>query len=150
MAIVRFLETPQRFGESLSRRENELESLMEDYALGGPFPEFRGVYPPVIITRSGDELILRAELPGMKLEDIDVAISGGSVIIRGERKIDSADECIFHRRERDFGAFSRAVGLPTKVNPDKCEAFYQNGVLKLLLPIEQDLEKKHISVKAEK
>lgn len=147
MALVKLRENPYSRSDSLYRKHGEIEDIMDEPWLGGPFPEFAGVYPPVIISKSGDTLVLRAELPGMKLKDIDVSISGCSIIIRGERYPDLEDTCMYHRRERDFGFFSRAVGLPENVNPDKCEAFYHNGVLKVLVTTKPDKGVKHINVR---
>src|SRR5919204_5377979 len=87
--------------------------------------------PPVDIYENGNhELVLKAELPDMSREDIDITVDNGTLTIKGEKKL-AADvkEEQFHRIERRYGTFSRAFSLPQTIDPNKVSAEYRNGVL---------------------
>jgi HSP20 family protein len=104
--------------------------------------------PPVDIYADGDhELVLKAELPEMTLEDIDVSVDNGTLTIKGEKKF-SADlkQNQFHRIERHYGAFSRAFSLPQTVDPHKVGAEYKHGVLTVRLPLREEAKPRQIKV----
>src|SRR3954466_3883796 len=86
--------------------------------------------PPVDIYQNGDhELVLKAELPDMTREDIDVTVDNGTLTIKGEKKLSSeVKEDQFHRIERRYGTFSRSFTLPRTVDTGKVAADYKNGV----------------------
>jgi len=104
--------------------------------------------PPVDIYQNGDqELVLKAELPDMTREDIDITVDNGTLTIRGEKKL-SADvkEEQFHRIERRYGAFSRSFSLPQTVDATKVSAEYKNGVLTVRLPVREEAKPRSIKV----
>jgi HSP20 family protein len=104
--------------------------------------------PPVDIYQNGDhELVLKAELPDMTREDIDITVDNGTLTIRGEKKL-SADvkEEQFHRIERRYGTFSRSFSLPQTVDPNKVAADYRNGVLTIRLPLREEAKPRQIKV----
>lgn len=104
--------------------------------------------PPVDIFQSGDnELVLKAELPDMTREDIDVTVENGTLTIRGDKKVsaDVKDEQ-FHHIERRYGSFSRSFSLPRTVDTAKVVAEYKNGVLTVRLPLREDAKPRQIKV----
>src|SRR5260370_26935028 len=93
--------------------------------------------PPVdIFQSSNQEVVLKAELPDMTREDIDITVDNGTLTIKGEKKLSSdVKEEQFHRIERRYGAFSRTFSLPQTVDTTKVAAEYRNGVLTVRLPL---------------
>ena len=108
---------------------------------------FTGVYPPVNMSEDEEALYVRAELPGVSAKDVDVSIEGDNLILRGERKIESAQDVNYHRRERAAGTFRRIMTLPVRVNPAKVSAKMKNGVLNIVLPKAEEAKPRQISVK---
>jgi HSP20 family protein len=104
--------------------------------------------PPVDIYQNGDhEVVLKAELPDMTREDIDITVDNGTLTIRGEKKVSSeVKEEHFHRIERRYGAFSRQFSLPQTVDTGKVAAEYKNGVLTVRLPLREDAKPRQIKV----
>ena len=104
--------------------------------------------PPVDIFQNGkDELVLKAELPDMKREDIKITIDNDTLTISGEKKVtDEVKEEQFHRIERHYGSFSRSFSLPPTVDPTKVSAEYKNGVLTLRLPLREEAKPRQIDV----
>ncbi|HWP47186.1 MAG TPA: Hsp20/alpha crystallin family protein [Candidatus Limnocylindrales bacterium] len=103
--------------------------------------------PAVEVYETKDELVVRAELPGMKQSDIDVSVSDGNLIIRGERKRESEiKEENYYRSEWTYGAFRRSIPLPAGTDPNKIKATYQNGVLEVKLPKPEEAKPKQIKI----
>jgi len=109
------------------RLYDEVTRFFED--AGFRRPRTRRTFPPVNIWSMGDQIVLSAELPGMKAEEIDISLNGRMLTIRGERKREPIEEDRFHRRERIFGNFHRSFQLPVEVDADSVQAEYINGVL---------------------
>lgn len=108
-----------------------------------------GEFPPVNIGDCNGDLEVTAEVPGMRLEDIDVSIVGEVLTIRGERKPeDEAAEATFYRRERLFGSFVRSLQLPQLVDGDKAEARYTNGVLSIRIPKAAETQPRRVQIRA--
>lgn len=95
-----------------------------------------------------DDVMVRASLPGVKPEEVDVTITGDTLTIRGESKEENEiKEENYVRKERRFGSFSRCVTLPSGVKADKAEATFENGVLTLKIPKTEEAKPKTIKVK---
>jgi HSP20 family protein len=108
-----------------------------------------GVFPLVNVTEDGDRYYARAELPGIKGDEIDISITGNNLSISGERKIPAEEETAnYHRREREAGKFSRIISLPGEVDAGKVEARVTDGILTVILPKAEAAKPKQISVKA--
>jgi HSP20 family protein len=106
------------------------------------------VFPSIIISTAENRLVVRAEVPGMKLEDFDISVSGDTLTMQGVRVTGKGLEAgWYHRRERESGGFSRAVRLPAAVDGDRAEASYQAGVLTITLPLQEPAKPKEISVR---
>jgi HSP20 family protein len=104
--------------------------------------------PPVDIYQNGDhELVIKAELPDMTREDIDITVDNGTLVIKGEKKLSSeVKDDQFHRMERRYGAFSRSFSLPQTVDPAKVSAEYKQGVLTVRLPLREEAKPRSIKV----
>ena len=105
--------------------------------------------PPVDIFEKLDHLIIRAEIPGVQKEDVDVRIENGVLILHGERKQETeVTEGNAHRMERIYGTFSRTFSLPTTVDTAKVTATYKDGVLEVSIPKVETAKPKKIEIKA--
>lgn len=105
--------------------------------------------PPVDIYEHDNALVVKAELPDMKREDIDVTVEQSTLTIRGERKLSNeVKRDSFHRIERAFGSFSRAFSLPSTVDVDKIQAEYKDGVLTVKLPLRDEAKPRTIQIGA--
>jgi HSP20 family protein len=107
--------------------------------------------PPVDVHENAETLVVKAELPGMKKEDIQVTLHDGLLSISGERKSDvEQKEGETHRTERFFGRFQRSITLTAPVNADKIEASYKDGVLTVTLPKTEEAKPRQIEVSLSK
>lgn len=106
-----------------------------------------GWTPALDMFEDKDNLYVRAEMPGMKKEEIDLSLHEGSLSISGERKQEQkAGEAEVYRAERFFGRFQRTVTLPAPVAVDKVKAQYKDGILTVTLPKTEEAKPKHIDV----
>lgn len=103
----------------------------------------QGMWAPQVETfRRGDKLVVRADLPGLRKEDVNVEVNDGMLTISGERSEEhEEDRDEFYRTERSYGEFSRTVPLPEGVNEDQCDATFKDGVLEVTLPAPKLLER---------
>jgi len=105
--------------------------------------------PSVDISETSKDVIIKAEVPGMEPKDIQVSISGNVLTIQGEKKDEKEEKAEnVHRVERTYGSFYRSIQLPAEVEPDKADAKYKNGILKLKLPKTKEESVKKIEIKA--
>jgi HSP20 family protein len=124
------------------------ESFVRPFGLLGPsrFESFA-----LDMYETENDLVVKASLPGVKPEDIDVSVSGDLLTIKAEVKEEKeVKEENYFRRERRFGTFCRSVTLPIEVDIDKAKAEYENGVLTLTFPKAEAVKPKVIKVKAKK
>ena len=107
-----------------------------------------GWIPALELYEKNDRFIVRAELPGMKKEGINISVLGDTLTIKGERKAESEvkDED-YYRCELCYGRFSRSITLPAAVQPGKVEASYDNGILEIVLPKAAEAKQKKVEVK---
>jgi HSP20 family protein len=122
----------------------QLEQMFDD----APYQRASaGVYPLINLTEDKDKYYVRAELPGVKGDELDIQVTGNNLAISGERKIAAEDEdARYHRREREAGTFSRMIGLPGEVDADKVEAHLANGILSIVVSKAEVAKPKQISV----
>lgn len=105
------------------------------------------VFPAVNITEDKDNYYLRAELPSIKTDDIDIEANGRSLTISGERKVNAEGEDVrYHRREREAGKFSRVIEFPRDVNTDEISAKMNNGVLTVTVAKSEAVKPRRITV----
>ena len=104
--------------------------------------------PPVDIYEGADQaIVLKAELPGLRREDIDITVENTTLTIKGQRRQeDGVAEQQYHRVERRYGPFSRSFTLPNTVDASAVRAEYRDGVLTVTLPVRQDARPRQIQV----
>jgi HSP20 family protein len=126
----------------------EMERVLEEAK--APFQRAgAGVFPPINLTEDKNNYYVRAELPGVKADDLDIQATANNLAIVGERKIAAAQEgARYHRREREDGKFSRMIGLPGEVDTDKVGAKLANGILTVVVPKAEITKPKQISIKS--
>jgi HSP20 family protein len=126
--------------------EDTLERLWRDEGDGWGS---QMIAPPLDMSETEDTISLRMDLPGVAPNEIDVQVSGNQLTVSGERKEEQEENGkTFHRIERRYGRFSRAVILPCEVQDDKVEAKYQDGVLQINLPKTAEATARRIEVKS--
>lgn len=104
-------------------------------------------YPAVDMFENEDALVVKAELPGLSKDDIDVNIDDGKLTLSGERKSENeVGEDKFYRRERTYGKFVRTFALPADIDPDKILAEFKDGVLKIEIPKPEEKKPRQITV----
>jgi HSP20 family protein len=102
----------------------------------------------VDVVENKDDFVIKASVPGINPNDLDVSYTDDTLTIKGEIKSDNEiKENQYHLRERRYGSFSRSISLPTKIKGDAIEASYQNGVLSLRLPKAEEVKPKRIAIK---
>ena len=102
----------------------------------------------VDVVENKDDFIVKASVPGINPDDLDISYADDTLTIKGEIKSDNeVKENQYHFRERRFGSFSRSISLPTKIKGDAIEASYQNGVVTLRLPKAEEVKPKRIAIK---
>lgn len=143
MALVRWdpaRELASMEIDRLNRMFNELFRTGENLA--------RGWMPAVdIFTTDAHEFVIKAELPGMKREDINVTFENNVLTLRGERKFEEeTNRDNYQRGERHYGSFSRSFNIPGTVDPSRIAASYKDGVLTVRLPQREEAKPKQITV----
>jgi HSP20 family protein len=107
-----------------------------------------GVFPLLNLSEDQDHVYVRAELAGVRPEDIDITLEDNKLILRGERKIPAEEKVVgYHRREREAGSFRRLVRLPDRLDASKVEAVFKEGVLTITLAKPEQIKPKQITVK---
>ena len=135
--------------DELDRMKRQMDQLFGQLAGTRTTEQFAGVFPLFNVTEDKDNFYVRAELPGLKPDDIDISVTADSLSISGERKIESqAKDVQYHRREREAGTFSRIINLPGQIDTEKVEARNRNGILTITLGKAEATKPKQISIKA--
>lgn len=125
----------------LARLEDAVNRVFGKVKNGGAW------LPEVDITEEQDRVLVKADLPGMKQEDLHVSVEGDMLTIQGERKQESEKkEGRVHRTERSYGAFLRSFSLPSTVDAGKIAAAYKDGVLEVMLPKREETKAKQVKV----
>ena len=124
------------FGDAYTRRHDD------DLTQRGEW------FPAVdIYENANQEIVLKAELPGIVREDIDVRVENNTLTLRGERKRDTeVKQEQFHRVERSYGGFSRSFSLPSRIDTDQVRAEFKDGVLAITLPVKAEAKPRQIEV----
>ena len=132
--------------EELERVRQHLDRWFENAA--APSQRLHaGVFPLINLTEDKDRYYVRAELPGVKADALDIQATANNLAISGERKIEEENEdARYHRREREAGKFSRLVELPDEIDPDKVEARLEDGVLTVVVSKSEIAKPRQISV----
>jgi HSP20 family protein len=112
--------------------------------------EKREWLPSLDVAETKDDIVVKAEVPGMDPKDVEISLSNGVLTIKGEKKHEREEkEEDYHLIERSYGAFTRSVQLPAEVQSNKVNASYKNGILKVTLPKSEEAKIKEIKIKVE-
>jgi HSP20 family protein len=107
--------------------------------------------PAVDIFENGDNLVLKAELPGVNPDDVEIRVEDNTLYLKGERKFDNeVKEQNYHRVERTYGTFTRTFSLPNSIDSEKVAAEYKDGVLTLTMPKKEEAKPKTIKINVSK
>jgi HSP20 family protein len=133
---------------ALFRLQEELERVFQnprglDLGLSG-----RGVHPPVNVFRSGEDVVIRLEVPGFAPENLAIESRGQTLTVSGKRVEEPPAEGAYHRRERVAGEFSRSIQLPRDVDPAQATASCKHGVLTVRVPARAEAKPRQIAVSA--
>ena len=136
--------------EGVNRIQSRINELFEDTFGRARVQQGAGTgvwYPPVDILESKDSYIIRAELPGMRNEDLKTEVTEGMLTLSGERKFEEpADGVEYHRVERVAGKFSRSFYLPQTVKQDSIKATYRDGILEVQVPKAEEAKPRQIAI----
>lgn len=132
----------------LERLRKQMNELYGAFTEGGiPLPS-AGVFPLTNVTEDSNNYYVRAELPGMKSEELDIQVTSDGISISGERKIPEEGNGVkYHRREREAGRFSRSINLPGDIDVSAVEASLENGILTILIPKAEIAKPRQITIK---
>ena len=149
MAIVRF----EPFSGP-SAAQNQFERFLREAfspVSGEGEVSTRTWAPPVDIYENGDNLVLKAELPGVNPEEVEIRVEDNTLYLKGERKFEKeVKEQNYHRIERSYGTFTRTFSLPNSIDADKVGANYKDGVLTLTMPKKEEAKPKTIKINVSK
>jgi HSP20 family protein len=137
----------------MRRMHDMLDRIMDDAYMGQRKDnEVLEGLAPVDVYETDDDVVVKAMMPGMTADDIQISVDRDVLTIRGETKHEEKTEegngRVYHHRELRYQRFSRSVRLPTLVNADKADAQFENGILTLSLPKAEEVKPKQITVKA--
>ena len=149
MALIRFSERPgmnnpwaefDRIRQGLDQFSRNFLVKENPYGSGT-------VFPALNVYAEKDILTIKAELPGVKAEHLDISFEGDTLAIKGKREpYDKGDKISYHRREIETGSFNRAVTLPIKINPDTIAAKLQNGLLAITMEKAASVKPRQVNV----
>lgn len=151
--------TPRRPLSAMARMEREMERAFGDF-FGDRLQPLRPRWwpgglegftaPSVDVYEDKDEIVVKAELPGMSKDDIEVNLNDHQLTLKGEKKKEEeTKEDDYYRCERSFGSFSRVLDLPADVQGEKAKASFKDGLLEIRVPKTEEAKKKQIKVKVQ-
>ncbi|MFO7595044.1 MAG: Hsp20/alpha crystallin family protein [Desulfocurvibacter africanus] len=129
-----------------------MSDLMEDL-WRSPFGGFsmleKAEFPSVDVSESENEVMVKAELPGLEAKDVDISLENNQLIIRGEKRFEEEEKKEnYHRIERSYGSFFRSVPMPIKVKQEGIKAKFDKGVLRITLPKDEAAKSRKIEIEA--
>ena len=135
--------------EEMKRLKREMDRVLDSLAGTRGTSSASGVFPAINVSEDEENLYIRAELPGVAPEDIEITTEENNLIIKGERRIPTEGERVsYHRREREAGRFRRIISIPTRVATSKVTAVCRDGVLIVTLPKVAEAKPRQIEVKS--
>ncbi len=130
----------------LDRVRRDIARLLE--AAAGETSVSAGVFPPLNLTQDDDNFYLRAEVPGVKPDELSISALRNRVTLSGKREIPTEEKPVsYHRKERAEGAFSRSISIPIEVDASRADARFADGILTLTLPKAEAAKPRQITVK---
>lgn len=146
MSMIRW----EPFDEMMSMRES-MERLFEDFFSRRPRTAGPLVWQPAVeISETDQDLLVKAELPGIDPKNVEVNVTGDTLTIKGEAKAEQENKGRnFYRRELRYGMFQRAIALPTEVKSDETTATFRHGILEIRIPKSERVRPKSVKVSIE-
>ncbi|MHC4488104.1 MAG: Hsp20/alpha crystallin family protein [Planctomycetota bacterium] len=139
----------RRHRNGLTTLHGDIDDLFDSFfrGLDRPFAGYKA-WPAIDVAEEEDAIVVRAEIPGCKAEDIDISVYGNTLTISGEKKLsEEKKEKGYYHVESTYGSFRRELTLPTDVDQDKIDATCKNGVLSITLPKAEKAKAVKIKVK---
>ena len=145
MALVRWDS-----GREVDTLQSEVNRLFDTFFGGRPADgRIRRWVPPMDVVETEDHLVLRADLPGLSKEDVNIEVKDGALTVSGERKAEHEERTDgFYRVERAFGSFARSLSLPDNVDADRISADFNNGVLEVRIPKPEERKPHRVEIGA--
>jgi len=138
----------RRYGSPLARLQDSMNVLFEGF-FESRLSE-QAWAPALEVTEQKDAIVVKAELPGTKVDDIELSVQDNTLIVSGEKKEESQEEHKgYFRSERHYGMFQRVIPLPSNVEAGKIQATSKDGVLTITLPKAETAKPKRIPIKSE-
>lgn len=134
----------------LARLHNDMDDLFSTFFGDWPVLSERAIWPAIDIADGENEIVVKAEVPGCKAEDIDISVYGNTLTLSGEKKAEEEKkEKGYYHLERSYGSFRRELRLPDDVDPDKVDASCRNGVLTITLPKSEKTKAVKVKIKGQ-
>ena len=130
-------------GDPFAQLQHELERMLSSFE-----GSETGVYPPLDVFDAGEEIVLKAELPGVDPAKLDVEVRDNTLTMSGARTFDTPQGAAFHRRERLDGQFRRVIRLPVRLESAEARAEYKHGVLTVRVPKAKEVRPRRLTVEA--
>lgn len=146
--IVRFERRPiaNVFGD-ITDFERSIDSLFDTF-MGVPYTGQVGQFPVMDVADYDDQLVITAEIPGVKKEDVKISLQNGTLMVSGKRNpLQFPEDSTWLRNEMQTGSFSRSFVLPNDVQTDKISAELKNGILRIMLPKAEEARPREIQVR---
>jgi HSP20 family protein len=134
------------------RMKREMDRIWDSFLEGSPArrgEEIGKWLASIDVSETKNEMIIRAELPGIDPNDIGISLKNGYLTIQGEKKQEKEEEENYHLVERTYGSFTRSVRLPVEVQSDRIKASFKNGVLMVRIPKSEESKRREIKIKVE-
>lgn len=140
-------------GYPMSQLRQELDRVFDESFGNRPWSASRArrvgqTFPAVNVWETDDRLMAEAEVPGLRMDDLEILVDGSELTIKGERRHEEQEGVTYHRRERGTGTFCGVVSLPVEVDVEKTEASLSDGVLTVAMPKSARARSRKIEVKA--
>ena len=149
MSIVKWspLKELEEMRKDMDRLFDEFFSPVTRRRRGWLKPEMGVIVPNIEMYDRKNDIVLKAELPGVSKEDIDLTITKDSLTLKGEvKKEEEIKEEDYYASERSYGSFTRTIALPAEVDSEKSKASFKNGVLEIVLPKREEAKPKEIKI----
>ncbi len=124
----------------------DLDKFFDELWKPSMISQRRQAYPPINIAEDTSNIYVYAEMPGVQISDVDITLSDGSLVIKGNRKHDTGS---YYRQERPAGLFQRVVNLNVPVDADKVKAKMKDGILEIIVPKAEEAKPKKVSIEAQ-
>lgn len=132
----------------LDRMQRQMDRLFDAFGGQRQGQVSAGVFPPINLSEDQENYFVRAELPGVQAEKLDIQATGNSLSVSGERQIAREGNGVrYHRREREGGTFSRVIALPGDIDTEKVDAKVANGILTIKIAKAEKAQPKQITVR---